>query len=429
MIYILYISIIPHNISDIMSKMQKSLEFNMLYLCLSRFNNTDNPNKEYFRIPRVKKHNNTSSHSSNVSIRRKMRQQIQTIPTLIPLPTTTNEIPISPKSPTGTIDDEIQPTNIVILKNDEYEKIKSAKYNLNDLKLLCSHYGVKKSGTKPELLSRIYTHLKQSHVIVKIQRMFRNFIASKYRKLNGPAFLKHTLCVNDTDFYTFDALTDIEPHNFFSFKDEDGKIYGFHIASIYNLIITSYPDITNPYNRNLIPLDIVDNVYEKLIYSTLLNIRVSIKLDEDDDVPVKLSSEKQEELFIVGLFQHINTLGNYSDSEWFTSLNRLEYIRFIRNIYDIWNYRANLTQETKERISPPNGNPFMLNNSHININIINMLTESELRTICVTIIEKMIMRGIHREDQSLGAFYVLATLTIVNQDARNALPWLYEAVL
>ena len=71
----------------------------------------------------------------------------------------------------------------------------------------------------------------------------------------------------------------------------------------------------------------------------------------------------------------------------------------------------------------------MLNNSFININIVNLLSEAELRTICVSIIERMVKRGVSREDQCLGAFYVLATLTIVNQNARDALPWLYEAVL
>ena len=66
-----------------------------------------------------------------------------------------------------------------------------------------------------------------------------------------------------------------------------------------------------------------------------------------DAVELGISREKQEELFIVDLFQHINTLGNYSDSEWFIVLQRAELIRFIRNIHDIWYYRANLTQEMK----------------------------------------------------------------------------------
>jgi hypothetical protein len=198
------------------------------------------------------------------------------------------------------------------------------------------------------------------------------------------------------------------------------------------------------------PSAIIRNLYEKLIYGSLIGFRVSIKLDDNDDDNdddshssliqphsssivggggAMLSREKQEELFIVDLFQHINTLGNYSDSEWFIVLQRDELIRFIRHIYDIWHYRANLSQEMKQRISPPNGNPFVLHNAHVNLNVITLLTAAELRTICVSIIERMTRRGLSREDQCLGAFYVLATLTIVNQDARNALPWLYEAVL
>jgi hypothetical protein len=83
----------------------------------------------------------------------------------------------------------------------------------------------------------------------------------------------------------------------------------------------------------------------------------------------------------------------------------------------------------KERICPPTGNPFMLNNVGVNMSVVYLLSDSELRTIAVSIISNIVTRGVTREDQCLGAFYVLATLTIVNQNARNALPWLYEAVL
>lgn len=443
-------------------------EFHRLYQNLLRFKLTDNPDKTYNRVTRTKKVNSTGGAAAGGGMRKRLKQLINTQPTNpISLISTLHDMPVSPKWDNNieyadyalsdlpvfsssmasvvaatnasnalnvnVIDEENQPNNIVILKISEYEKIKTSKYNLNDLKLLCGHYGIKKSGTKPDLTMRIYTHLKQSWLIVKIQRKFRKYIAVKYRTLNGPAFLRSKRCVNDTDFYTFDTLDNIDPHNLFSFLDDDGKIYGFHIASIYNLIISSYPDITNPYNRNTIPLRVIQNVYEKLIFGSLLNIKVSIKLDDDDDndgePSNKITPEKQEELFIVGLFQHINTLGNYSDSEWFTTLRRNDFMRFIRHIYDIWCYRANLSQDTKERICPPNGNPFMLNNAFVNINIIHLLTEAELKTFCVSIIDRMVMRGVNREDQCLGAFYVLATLTIVNQDARNALPWLYEAVL
>lgn len=364
---------------------------------------------------------------------------------------TDKETDAEPESPKEhkPIEEDVQ-TNVIIFKPIEHEKMKSMKYSLSELRTLCSHYGIKKSGTKPELTQRIYTHLKQSYYIVRIQRNFRNFMSTKYRKICGPGYLHTSNCINDTDFYTFDKLCDIKPMELFTYRDNDDKIYGFHIASIFHLIISSYPNITNPYNRKIIPANIINNLYEKLIYGSLLGFRVSVKLDDsnddDDDKPTAdvgavgsaagmavnhngLSREKQEELYIVDLFQHINTLGNYSDSEWFMTLQRDELIRFIRHIHDIWYYRANLSQEMKEKICPPHGNPFVLHNAHVNMNIITLLTYAEIKTICVSVIERMTRRGVSREDQCLGAFYVLATLTIVNQDARNALPWLYEAVV
>jgi len=346
-----------------------------------------------------------------------------------------------PESPKHITAEEDNATNVIILKPVEYEKMKTAKYSLADLRALCTHYSIKKSGTKTDLTQRIYTFLKQTYFILRIQRSFKTFLSRKYCKFCGPGYLHTSKCVNDTDFYTFDKLANIKPMELFTYLDSDNKIYGFHIASIFHLIITSYPTITNPYNRNVISSSVIKNVYEKLIYGSLMGFHVSVKLDDDDNnddqsvytnaavgVPL-ITREKQEELFIVDLFQHINTLGNYSDSDWFIVLQRDELIRFIRNIHDIWYYRANLSQEMKERICPPHGNPFILHNSHVNLNVITLLTSAEIRTICVSVIDRMTRRGQAREDQCLGAFYVLATLTIVNQDARNALPWLYEAVV
>jgi uncharacterized membrane protein YgcG len=451
-------------------------EIHRLYQLLLQFKLYNNPDKVYLRKLKLKRQmpgsseltiaysGNTGSgtgsggNGSSAPVRKKMKLN-EDVENTDSSSMTSKDGP----SPPGlsSYDDEPPPSNIIILKTGEYEKVKITKYTLTDLRTLCTHYGIKKSGTKPELTLRIYTHLRQSHVIVKIQRKFRQYVSAKYRLLSGPGYLHVKGCVNDTDFYTFDKLTDIAPQNLFTFRDRDGKIYGFHIASIYNLILNSFPEITNPYNRNLLPVAIVQNVYDKLIYGTLLRFRTTIKLEDVDNEDDSydggggggggaagggggggaaagggtgrdnrtLSREKQEDLYIVGLFQHINTLGNYSDSEWFTTLQRPEFLRFIRHIHDIWYYRANLSQEMKNRICPPHGNPFMLNNVSVNLNVVNLLNDSELRTIAVSIINNIVKRGVTREDQCLGAFYVLATLTIVNQNARNALPWLYEAVL
>jgi len=443
------------------------------YLSLLQFSIYDNPYKQYPRKVRLKRRRetaataattaagvaNTVSGTEFIIVSSYWTENTPVIPTRNVVVKARKKMKLtsdytisehdleSPKPSNSIVLEEEAATNIIIFKPGEQDKMKHVKYSLADLRMLCAHYGIKKSGTKPELTNRIYTFLKQSYYIVLLQRVFRKFISKKYRAFSGPGYLHSSDCVNDTDFYTFDNLSKIRPLELFTYRDSDNKIYGFHIASIFHLIISSFPNIKNPYNRNVIPSGVIKNVYEKLIYGSLLGFRVSVKLDDDecddegngeggvggdgggDAVEMGISREKQEELFIVDLFQHINTLGNYSDSEWFIVLQRAELIRFIRNIHDIWYYRANLTHEMKERICPPNGNPFVLHNAHVNLNVLTLLTDPEIRTICVSIIDRMVRRGVSREDQCLGAFYVLATLTIVNQDARNAMPWLYEAVL
>jgi len=460
------------SVASIQAQLNNRADTQKLYTVLSQFNLFHNPLKHYARKMKVKRiipscSSNpieyiiipahlvhmpiTGGNGSNCEIkpRKKMKMRISEI---------SNDIEPETAKPTE------EETNIIIFKPNEYEKVKNTKYSVSELRTLCRYYGVKISGTKNEITTRIYNHLIQTYFIVKIQRVVRHFISSKYRKICGPGYLHTKECVNDVDFYTFDRLADINPMELFTYRDSDDKIYGFHIASIYHLIISSYPTILNPYNRKVIPASIINNLYEKLIYGSLLGFRVSIKLDDANNDGTDttgttgttgttdttdttgsngtgtanraigtasggLSRERQEELFVVDLFQHINTLGNYSDSEWFNTLHRDELIRFIRNLHDIWYYRANLSQEMKEKICPPFGNPFVIQQAHVNMNIITLLSEAEVRTLCVSVIDKMTRRGLTREDQCLGAFYVLATLTIVNQNARNALPWLYEAVI
>lgn len=191
--------------------------------------------------------------------------------------------PESPKS--NKMIEEDTEANVIIYRPSEHEKMKNMKYSLAELRTLCKQYGLKKSGTKPELTQRIYMYLKHSYYIVRIQRIFRKFISAKYRTVCGPGYLHTSKCVNDTDFYTFDKLSEMKPTELFTYRDSDDKIYGFHVASFFHLIMSSYPNITNPYNRKIISASIIQNLYEKLIYGSLLGFRVSIKLDEPDEEP------------------------------------------------------------------------------------------------------------------------------------------------
>jgi hypothetical protein len=106
-------------------------------------------------------------------------------------------------------------------------------------------------------------------------------------------------------------------------------------------------------------------------------------------------------------------------------LNRAKLVKFIRELCDIWEYRAQLPLETKKLICPPYGTPFR------NINLIGITNEdnvSAIRKAILESLEKMVNSGVDKDSRSLGAYYVLASLTLVNEDAAYALPWLFQSV-
>ena len=146
------------------------------------------------------------------------------------------------------------------------------------------------------------------------------------------------------------------------------------------------------------------------------------------DIDIKelnVSIEKSFDLRVLDLFQFINSLGNYSEPSWFSDLNRLQLIRFMRELVDIWNYRAQLTHETKRSICPPNGDPFLNINFYY---ISNDMDMNKLKKYILSILEKLVYLGIDNDSKSLGAYYVLAGLTLVNTNAATSLPWLYQSV-
>jgi hypothetical protein len=328
----------------------------------------------------------------------------------------------------------IQNKKLGKLPNDEfsiitihnYQNIITYNYNVSQLKQIAKFYRLKISGNKKELSNRIYCFLYFSLYIIKLQKIYRGHLVRKFNKCFGPALYKTSMCTNNTDFITLDELENLKYPQFFSYKDNDGTIYGFDISSLYNQMFKinktdSKNANMNPYNRQKIPTDVVVNLQRIIRLSKLLKIKVSLALDTDVG---DITDEKNIELKTLALFQAIDLLGNYSSPNWFLSLSRQELIRLVRELNDIWCFRAQLSLSTKMNICPPRGNPFLGINMNIFLNTTNELT---LKKYVLEILEKLVYSGIDTDSKSLGSYYVLGALTLVNQTAANSLPWLYQS--
>jgi hypothetical protein len=126
------------------------------------------------------------------------------------------------------------------------------------------------------------------------------------------------------------------------------------------------------------------------------------------------------------LFMEMDQLGNYTDTRWFTDLNKRSCFYLYGHMLENWNHRSRLTTQVRGRICPL-GSPFqgVLPNNSTQIDDFSTI---QLILGCLTVMENMVYTAYDVEDRKLGAFHVLTALTAVSQGAREMMPWLYESI-
>ena len=158
--------------------------------------------------------------------------------------------------------------------------------------------------------------------------------------------------------------------------------------------------------------------------SKILKINTNIIINTDIS---NISNNKKVELETIRLFHLIDERGFTTNMQWFLTLNKIQLIKYIKEVLDIWNYRAQLTNSMKKNICPPNGILLNLNLNQLKIYL--RRPKYHLQFLTLTLIKKLITSSNDEDLKYLGMTYVLGGLTIVNQNAANSLSWLYYAFM
>jgi hypothetical protein len=353
-------------------------------------------------------------------------------------------------------------------------------YTLPILKQVCKTYKLCISGRKQEVISRITSHFNKIRNTIVLQKYTRRYIVNivmyNYKKNK----LLKDLCVNDTDFSTLDPLSEVAPDHLYCYTDTDKFTYGFNIISLIELLRNNHK-ISNPYNRMSITRKQQNNIISvynmsilinpsfkeyKMYYSLTINMHsripsrvqamnrmapIEVMLFDYHPEPssynnyhpqynlrlmsnpiqfaqyqqIVLTRQQPISVRINRLFTEIDRLGNYTQSAWFTDLTHLQYARLYRALYDIWNYRGQLSQELKMQICPFHGpfeGIFPVSVRHLDLSV------DDLKSACLIVFENMIYSGISNEIRQIGVMHSLTALTIVSTSARYALPWLFESM-
>lgn len=309
-----------------------------------------------------------------------------------------------------------------IPKYSEFDNLLQHDYRVSQLKQICKYYKIKQTGNKQELVKKVFNYLYLSSKIIVFQKKYRGHLVRRYCKYSGPAILKRSMCVNDTDFISLDRIAKISFYQFISYTDDNNHTYGFDIKSLKNWITKQKGETKNPYTWITISDIVINNVNNIIRLSKIL--KYNVKIDIVHEIPA--SQESTYENRVYNVFHKIDELGNYTNGDWFICLNRYQKTRFIRELHDIWFYRLELTNDVRRNICP-RGNPFRRFALNIQIDII-AVSEEILNKFILSVIEEFVYYGITDEFKNLGASYVLTALTLVNHEVAIALPWLYHSV-
>lgn len=350
------------------------------------------------------------------------------------------------------------------------------RYTRSELQYLRANmkkiYDFSLTGTKQKLMERVVTFFRQEVNAVHIQKLCRGHLVRTMHRLRGPARKDRTICVNDSDFYTLEPLADIPLSNFFSYRGAGDFVYGFELTSIVKHAQNRSRNVLNPYNRELLdPIlptirklvricKIVDAMIHPVEEMVIENVYIAPPLSPTQRMtpPARLPTPPPQLDFTVrtpiamladynsiqmvnhirevrskplderiqSLFMEIDQLGHYTQAQWFSQLTRLDYIRYFRCLRDIWRYRAQLSPSVKHKICPL-WDPFVILTPE-QMNSYD-LDENQLKSLCLSVMEDMVLTGIDNEYRMLGAFHVLSALTVVSLPARDSMRWLYESIV
>lgn len=263
--------------------------------------------------------------------------------------------------------------------------------------------------------------VKSLDSVVKIQKWYRAVRPMFLIRRHGIGYWNRSILTNDSDFFSTEPIADISGHMFISYKDEQNHVYGFDIRSLNSLYahseqVEDAPQ--NPFTRLDLPAWLEPK--KNKIVAMLKKRNISVEW-----IPIQPPTpEQQWRMKVVDLFHKIDELNYYSSPDWFIGLNAYGQSKFYRELFDIWNFRAGLSNIQKNSIVPQyhqkifKHSPFTISIQPI----------TSIQKINMSTIRHLITSAEDRNDRILGAMYVVTAFTVVNRQARIAYPWLYDSI-
>ena len=259
---------------------------------------------------------------------------------------------------------------------------------------------------------------------VRLQRFWRRLVPLRRWKSQGPAANDRTLSMNDTELYSFDPLSSIPSLYFISFADSHKTIWSFDLRTLAHSIGVGLQTI-NPYTRDTLSQATQEFIHHRIAWLRQRGYQVR-HIAEDILTPEQIWNQR-----VLDVFLKIEALGYYASCDWFHALRVFDHAYLYRKLLDLWVWRLELTEAQQEEIVPGwrgGGTNHILPLFPFGPDANLEKSRAWWQRTNLGILEALVSRAPGREQQKLGAMYILMGLVQVSRTAAVALPWVVELV-
>jgi hypothetical protein len=298
------------------------------------------------------------------------------------------------------------------------------KYGVKELKCAAKERGLRLSGKKEDLKQRIQHNMTQHKCATTIQRRFRGYLVCLWLKLKRG---ENGAPVNESDFYTMEPIEEMDFVHYLNYTEaKSNTSYVFNVQSLMSLVAKT-GNLLNPYTRE----DMTESLLRRMMKINKLT-NILFPGQEPGQAPVlapvpvhrpalPIDPATNYNGLITELFIKIDELGNYTNVLWFLHLSNTQLRVLVLRLYHLWGH---IDTELRRQICPKR-NPFSVGNIGA-FDVNDSRTIAENRAIALRIGETMVYDGELQEHRTLGAMYFLTAMTVVSNEVRYAIPWLYE---
>jgi hypothetical protein len=271
---------------------------------------------------------------------------------------------------------------------------------------------------------REYIPTRLLHIsATKVQVWWRRLSPWLHLRDHGPGLRVRAQSCNDTELYTLDPVEKIPALYYFSFVAPKGALWSFDIRSLGQLVMRGSLR-ENPYTREQMPEALQKKIHRRLTW--LRARKYSVLHPQGTD----LTADQVWRQRVLDIFMCVEAFGFHVSCDWFHDMTTEDHERFYKTLFSIWYARLGLTSAQREAIVPhcESAAHKLFRFMPDQVRGRNRHSKVWWERCNLAVMEALLTRSADKEQQRLGAMYVLMGLVEACDAAAESFPWLEEAL-